>query len=244
MNASQIEKNLTALVKNFNKESFVYDLLTAYGISKTSITRLKKGDFNLSKVEGEVLYKSKMLFKEVKSGALLNTIDELTKDVDSLKHNPRFVIVTDYKTLLAKDIRTGLALDTPILEIHKHFGFFLPWAGQEKYAQKNENYADRKASYKMARLYDILVTENPNIYDDGGHNLNIFLSRLLFCFFSEDTEIFPIEGMFTDTLEQHTQLDGGDTHLFLDRLFKVLNSEDNSKGKSFVLKAPITHIKP
>ena len=229
MNASQIEKNVIALVENFNKEEFVFDLLKAYGISKTSITRLKKGDFNLSKVDGEVLYKSKMLFKEVESGTLLNTIDELTKDVDSLKHNPRFVIVTDYKTVLAKDIRTGLTLDTPILEIHKHFGFFLPWAGQEKYAQKNENYADRKASYKMAKLYDILVTENPNIYDDGGHNLNIFLSRLLFCFFAEDTDIFPIEGMFTDTLEQHTQKDGSDIHTFLDRLFKVLNTKDNSK---------------
>jgi hypothetical protein len=229
MNASQIEKNVTALVENFNKEEFIFDLLQAYGISKTSITRLKKGDFNLSKIEGEVLYKSKMLFKEVVSGSLLNTIDELTKDTNSLKHNPRFVIVTDYKTLLAKDTRTGLALDTPILEIHKHFGFFLPWAGQEKYAQTNENYADRKASYKMAKLYDILVTENPNINDDGGHNLNIFLSRLLFCFFAEDTDIFPIEGMFTNTLEQHTQKDGSDIHKFLDRLFKVLNTEDNSK---------------
>lgn len=238
MNASQIEKNVTALVESFNKEEFVFDLLKAYGISKTSITRLKKGDFNLSKVEGEVLYKSKMLFKEVESGTLLNTIDELTKDVDSLKHNPRFVIVTDYKTLLAKDIRTGLALDTPILEIHKHFGFFLPWAGQEKYAQKNENYADRKASYKMAKLYDILVTENPNIYEDGGHNLNIFLSRLLFCFFAEDTDIFPIEGMFTDTLEQHTQKDGSDTHTFLDKLFKVLNTEDNSKEASHFREFP------
>jgi len=238
MNASQIEKNVIALVENFNKEEFVFDLLKAYGISKTSITRLKKGDFNLSKVDGEVLYKSKMLFKEVESGTLLNTIDELTKDTDSLKHNPRFVIVTDYKTLLAKDIRTGLALDTPILEIHKHFGFFLPWAGQEKYAQKNENYADRKASYKMAKLYDILVTENPNIYEDGGHNLNIFLSRLLFCFFAEDTDIFPIEGMFTDTLEQHTQKDGSDTHSFLDRLFKVLNTEDNSKEASHFREFP------
>lgn len=229
MNASQIEINVTALVQNFNRDSFIYDLLTAYGISKTSITRLKKGDFNLSKVEGEVLYKSKMLFKEVKTGTLLNTIDELTKDPDALKHNPRFVIVTDYKTLLAMDIRTGLTLDTPIIEIHKHYGFFLPWAGQERYSQTNENYADRKASYKMAKLYDILVNENPKIYDDGGHNLNIFLSRLLFCFFAEDTEIFPIEGMFTDTLEQHTQKDGSDTHTFLDRLFKVLNNKNNNE---------------
>jgi len=228
MNSSQIEKNVIALVENFNKEEFVFDLLKAYGISKTSITRLKKGDFNLSKVDGEVLYKSKLLFKEVESGTLLNTIDELTKDTDSLKHNPRFVIVTDYKTLLAKDIRTGLALDTPIFEIYKHFGFFLPWAGQEKYSSPNDVEADRKASYKMAKMYDILVNENPGIYEDGGHNLNIFLSRLLFCFFAEDTDIFPIEGMFTDNLAKYTLNDGSDTHTFLERLFKVLNKEDNS----------------
>lgn len=238
MNASQIEKNVKALVAEFNKEEFIFDLLKAYGISKTSITRLKKGDFNLSKVEGEVLYKSKMLFKEVASGNLLHTIDELTKEPESLKQNPRFVIVTDYKTLLAKDIRTGLALDAQILELDKHYGFFLPWAGQEKYSQTNENFADRKASYQMAKLYDILVTENPNIYDDGGHNLNIFLSRLLFCFFAEDTDIFPIEGMFTDTLEQHTQKDGSDTHKYLDRLFKVLNTEDNSNEASHFIEFP------
>jgi type I restriction-modification system DNA methylase subunit len=238
MNASQIEKNVGALVEDFNKEEFVFDLLKAYGISKTSITRLKKGDFNLSKVQGELLYKSKLLFKEVASGDLLNTIDELTKEPDALKHNPRFVIVTDYSTLLAKDIRTGLTLDTPILEIHKHFSFFLPWAGQEKYAQKNENYADRKASYKMAKLYDILVTENPTIYEDGGHNLNIFLSRMLFCFFAEDTDIFPIEGMFTDTLAQHTEENGSDVNTFLDKLFNILNTKDNTKEASHFSEFP------
>jgi hypothetical protein len=49
----------------------------AYGISKTSITRLKKGNFNLSKVE--VLYKKKVFFKEVATDKLFATIDELPK---------------------------------------------------------------------------------------------------------------------------------------------------------------------
>jgi hypothetical protein len=238
MGATQIEKNLDELVKSIDKENFIYDLLVAYGISKTTVTRLKKGDFNLSKVEGEVLYKKKVLFKEVASDKLLTTIDDLTKSEESLKHNPRFVIVTDYKTLLAKDIRTGITLDTPIKELNKRYDFFLPWAGQEKYQSKNENHADRKASYEMAKLYDILVHENPDIYDDGGHNLNIFLSRLLFCFFAEDTNIFPIEGMFTDALAQHTKPDGTDTHTFLNRLFTVLNRENNSKEPDFLQAFP------
>ena len=136
MNSSQVEINLKNLINTFDKETFIYELLVAYGISRTTVTRLKKGDFNLSKVPGEVLYKKKVLFKEVLSDSLLTTIDEITKNEESLKHNPRFVIVTDYKTLLAKDTRTGLTLDIPILEIDKHFHFFLPWAGQEKYQKK------------------------------------------------------------------------------------------------------------
>ena len=50
MNTNQIETNVNELIKNFNKKEFIFELLLAYGISKTSISRLKKGDFNLSKV--------------------------------------------------------------------------------------------------------------------------------------------------------------------------------------------------
>jgi hypothetical protein len=238
MYTSQIEKDVNLVIENFNKESFIYDLLTAYGISKTSITRLKNGDFNLSKIGGEVLYKKKVLFKEVESQQILTTIDSITKNEEALRHNPRFVIVTDYKTLLAKDIRTGVTLDTPILELYKHYDFFLPWAGQEKQHHKSDNHADRKASYEMAKLYDILVHENPDIYDDGGHNLNIFLSRVLFCFFAEDTDIFPIEGVFTDILAQHTKNDGSDVHLFLDRLFLRLRTQEDKDVPNFLLVFP------
>lgn len=238
MNSSQVEINLKNLISTFDKETFIYELLVAYGISRTTVTRLKKGDFNLSNVPGELLYKKKVLFKEVLSHSLLTTIDEITKNEESLKHNPRFVIVTDYKTLLAKDTRTGLTLDIPILELDKHFHFFLPWAGQEKYQQKNDTTADRNASYEMAKLYDILVHENPNIYDDGGHNLNIFLSRILFCFFAEDTNIFPIEGMFTDTLAQHTNPNGNDVDSFLDRLFLKLNTEFDTNAPAFLKEFP------
>lgn len=234
MNSSQVEINLKNLINTFDKETFIYELLVAYGISRTTVTRLKKGDFNLSKVPGEVLYKKKVLFKEVLSDSLLTTIDEITKNEESLKHNPRFVIVTDFKTLLAKDTRTGLTLDIPILEIDKHYHFFLPWANSEIYKSKNDTTADRNASYEMAKLYDILVHENPNIYDDGGHNLNIFLSRILFCFFAEDTNIFPVEGMFTDTLAQHTNADGNDVDSFLDSLFLKLNTEIDKDAPAFL----------
>jgi len=64
MTSKEIENNVVQLTENFSQEEFIYDLLLAYGISKSSITRLKKGDFNLSKNEGELLYKKKVFFKE------------------------------------------------------------------------------------------------------------------------------------------------------------------------------------
>ena len=61
MKSTEIKHNVENLIDNFSKEEFVFDLLVAYGISKTSVTRLKKGDYNLSKVDGEILYKKKIL---------------------------------------------------------------------------------------------------------------------------------------------------------------------------------------
>lgn len=39
MNSNEIESNVKRIFENFSKEEFPFDLLLAYGISKTSITR-------------------------------------------------------------------------------------------------------------------------------------------------------------------------------------------------------------
>lgn len=228
MKSNEIQHNVQNIIDNFSKEDFVFDLLIAYGISKTSVTRLRKGDYNLSKVEGEILYKKKIFFKVEATGKLLSSIDDISKEQRILKHKPRFAILTDYKQLVAKDLRLGKNLDIEIKELPNYFDFFLPLAGSEVYNASNDNEADRNASYKMASLYDLLIEENPDIYNskESIHHLNVFLSRLLFCFFAEDTEIFEVENIFTDTLSLHTAEDGSDTHSFLDDLFDRLNTEN------------------
>lgn len=232
MNSHEIEQNVKRIIENFSKENFLYDLLLAYGISKTSITRLKSGDFNLSKIEGEILYKKKIFFKQQPADKLLSSIESLAKEERIVKHSPRFAVVTDYKNLVAKDLKLGKNLDISIKDLPNHYAFFLPLAGSEVYHSTNDNEADRNAAYKMAQLYDLLITQNPNVYNskESIHNLNIFLSRLLFCFFAEDTEIFDGDSIFTNTLYQHTNENGSDTHLFLNRLFDRLNTEN---AKSF-----------
>jgi hypothetical protein len=55
---------------------------------------------------------------------------------------------------LAYDTKTQDTLDIPILDIAKHFDFFLPLAGMEKAQHQVENPADVKAAERMAKLYD------------------------------------------------------------------------------------------
>ena len=57
MNLNHIEKNVAKRINNFNEETFVYDLLLAYGFGPSLIARLKNGLYNLSKVDGEVSLK-------------------------------------------------------------------------------------------------------------------------------------------------------------------------------------------
>jgi len=236
----EIEQNVKLIFENFSKEEFIFDLLVAYGISKTSVTRLKKGDFNLSKVEGEILYKKKVFFKEESANQLLSSIESLSKEDRILKHSPRFAIVTDFKTLVAKDLRIGKNLDIALIDLPKYYDFFLPLDGSEVYNKSKDNKADRDAAYKMAQLYDNLINANPDIYDskESIHNLNIFLSRLLFCFFAEDTEIFEEESIFTNTLVQHTSDDGRDMHIFLNNLFRRLNTKESNHFPAFLARFP------
>lgn len=220
MNITQIESNLQQLIKSFSKDTFIYELLLAYGLPKASITRLQKGNLNLSKVEGEISWKKKLFFREETQADLHLTLSELLKQI---KHEQRFVIVTDYTLFLAADTKTGEKLDIELQELAKHFDFFLPWAGMEKAQHRNENPADVKAAERMARLFDEIKKDNPVKSDAESHALNVFLTRLLFCFFAEDTHIFQ-DGQFTNAISSHTAVDGNDLNTYLEKLFDILDT--------------------
>ena len=223
MTSKEIENNLQKLTENVVNGEFIYDFLLAFGISKTSITRLKKGDFNMSNTVGEVLYKGKIFFKVESADKLLVEIENLDKDERIVKHNPRFAMLTDYVTLAVRDLKLRNNREFPITELAQNYEFFLPLIGGEIYKQTNNNEADRNAAYELAKLYDILIEDNPALKEGHTHFLNIFLTRLLFCFFAEDTGIFP-SAIFTNAINLHTSADGANVHEFLNDLFRKLNS--------------------
>ncbi|MGB3109413.1 MAG: DNA methyltransferase [Psychrobacter alimentarius] len=237
MNITQIEETVKKLVpdvinSSVGKDQFIYELMAAYGHRKTTVSRIKSGERNLAKIAGEVRAKRHIYFKHSDSNKVFSDIDDMKKEPSVTREKIRFIIATDFSQFVAVDTRTHDTLDIEFSELGKHFDFFLPWAGMEKAVYQGDNPADVKAAEKMAKLFDLIKADNFNEENKNDtaalHSLNVFLTRLLFCFFAEDTGIFK-DNQFSAELESHTKADGSDVDSYLNRLFKVLDTSKENR---------------
>ncbi|MGP9736119.1 class I SAM-dependent DNA methyltransferase [Brachybacterium sp. AOP42-C2-15] len=243
LNLKAVEERVAPLgARETYDREFLFELLLAYGKPKGNVTRLRNGSLNVAAdPDREVAQKNVVYFREA-FGDPLAEAEELRKAAYVVRFNPRFVIVTDYVELVAVDTKTGQNLAIPIHNIDKHFTFFLPWAGMEKAQYVAEAHADVKAAERMGKLFDELLAANQDLLElpHGRHSLNVFFTRLLFCFFAEDTSIFE-ENQFTNAVGSHTQPDGSDVDAFLTALFAALDIEDPSKKPTYLANFPFVN---
>lgn len=215
---TEVHDNLRQLSTSITPESYVYDLLNCFGTAKASITRLKK-KFTDS---DEVISNGQIHFKKA-SRNLEQELGVLSQQKSLKKNKIRFVFVTDFKTVFARDVKADDTIQIKIEELHDEFEFFLPLAGMERASLATESVADARAAEKMAKLFDLLKRENAVESEDQIHAMNVFLSRVLFCFFAEDTGIFA-KDQFTKTLGSLSHEDGSNVHTVMEELFCVLDT--------------------
>lgn len=89
----------------------------------------------------------------------------------------------------------------------------------------------------MAKLFDTLVAYNDYKTADDWHGLTVFFTRLLFCFFAEDTGIFQ-KNQFANAIGSYTQENGSDMHEFLLVLFEALDDEDKDVYPAYLAAFP------
>lgn len=83
----------------------------------------------------------------------------------------------------------------------------------------------------MGRLFDQIRRTNHLEKPEDIHALNVFLTRLLFCFFAEDTKIFPKDS-FTKLIESHTHKTGENTDEVLTALFQTLDTPPEKRSEA------------
>ena len=226
-------KIITALEKIVTeaRENFISSFLLAYGTPKATVKRLQMGDKqrNVAQIAGDVAVAQKIYFHPLQKGEdPQGTLERLIALPLIAQHKIRFVMVTDFKTVLAYDGKVDDQTEFDFDDFKTNYEFFLPLTGQyEKAVAYAEHPADVKACEKMGKLYDRIRAVN-HFEDNDLHALNVFLTRLLFCFFAEDTGIFAKPNQMTYAVKSLTKEDGSDLTKFFETLFGVLNLPDDA----------------
>ena len=132
-----LEDKIKELIANLDKETFFINFLELYsGVAKSAIKKVK----NTSVYDG-LENKTKFLIKAEKENLLDNYI-ALENKVLERKTKPRYIIVTDFKELYAKDTKTLERLAIKFEELPQNFSFFLAWNNIEKVDYERENPMD------------------------------------------------------------------------------------------------------
>ena len=201
-----------------------YIILKAFGKTDADIRRYKSGKGIVAKFDG-LLIKNLVAYRACPSMLMDETLNALKTDATIAKATPRILMVSDGERILAYDPKERETYENPLNKLWIDFQFFYPLCGIERYRGIEENPADVKAAEKMAKLHDEIRAYNDFSSNDDLHELNLFMTRLLFCYFAEDTGIFT-DNLFTASIARYTQEDGSDLSAYLSTAFEVMDKED------------------
>lgn len=234
----EIEERLRIIKDNHvPAEEIGYHILYSFGKGERDIARYKEGKGILKTFEG-LLIKGLFCFKSTTTLHLSEELESLKADNQVLKALPKIIAVSDGKTILAYDLREKDTYENKVDRLYCDFAFFYPLMDVERVHYVEESPADIKAAEKLAKLHDELRAYNEFNSDNDLHDLNIFITRLLFCFFAEDTGIFE-ENIFSASIQQYTKPDGSDLSEYLDAAFNIMDCDlRNSDTLSIIKQFP------
>lgn len=222
-----IESRLPELSEKTSAQELGYDLLRIFNaMSETRINRIKEGKDNLSKEPNTFVAKKLLAYSHCTTEKLVECIEAL-KQNDRVTKTARLLVVSDGETILGYDPVEEESYENTVNRVRYDYQFFMPLAGIERYRAPEEKEADVKAAYKMAQIFDEIRRYNEIDYTDSHaiHALNVFISRLLFCFFAEDTGIFNGD-IFTSTLNDFTRSDGSDLSAIISEAFDTMSTDN------------------
>jgi len=234
----------TAVSEKSERQSFWNDFFEVFGRKRRSVAAFEEPVRKLSGNWGyiDLFWPGTCLVEHKSAGQDLGKahaqgMDYIRGLIDTGRDHevPRWLIVSDFQRIAIHDLEPGQdpdlplftrlppSVEFPLADLHKHVRYFAFIAGYKYHKLNPEDPANFEATELMARLHDAL-------HDGGyrGHDLCQFLVRLLFCFFADDTGIFPAD-QFKFFLRDRTRDDGSDFGAQIARVFQILNTPEDRR---------------
>ncbi len=217
----QIGLGLEAFKGDYSVAEIPFMLMGAIGASPTILQRYREGRSTVATFDG-LLVKNILAYRLVRTEEMNDQLEEMKRDRLVVRNRPAIIAVSDGDVLKAYDPAVEETYENHLNNLYTDYEFFSPMWGVRKIRNIEENDADVKAAYKMAQIHDEIRRYNQIGITADTHDLNIFMSRLLFCYFAEDTGIFE-KDLFTNAVNNTTRQDGTDLQEFLDGAFRTMD---------------------
>jgi type I restriction-modification system DNA methylase subunit len=213
------------------KDSFWNEFFNVFGISRRRVATFEEPVKKLSGNQGfiDLFWKGTLLVEHKSKGKNLDkAFEQATEYFPGLKEHelPKYILVSDFEKFKLYDLDDHIEYEFKIQELHENIKLFGFIAGYQKRIFKNEDPVNIRAAELMGKLHDQLEESG---YE--GHPLEVFLVRLLFCLFADDTGIFE-KDTFKEFIEVKTNQDGSDIGAWLAQFFQVLNTPDEKRLKN------------
>lgn len=213
-------------------QNFWTQIFNAYGVSGQ--TQLKAFEHRLKDGKGQKYVDAfipKLVMVEQKSrGVDLNkAYTQVSGYYDKLNstEKPRYIVLSNFDELWLYDIGNPLDIKTykcPLTDIPSNaewLGFLSPNSTDNEIIE--ENPINRQATEMVAKLHQAFIDDGVNADD-----LALFLTRLIFCFFADDTGIFGKKHLLQRLLDNQAAPDGSNLHQIFSTLFDTLNTKQRS----------------
>lgn len=213
------------------KDTFWNDFFNVFGISRRRLATFEEPVKKLNNAQGfiDLFWKGTLLVEHKSKGRSLDAAFEQASDYfHGIKEHelPKYVLVSDFENFRLYDLDEKTEHSFHLSDFHKNIKLFGFIAGYQKRSFKDEDEVNIAAAELMGKLHDQLE-------DSGyqGHDLEVYLVRLLFCLFADDTGIFE-KDTFKEFIEVKTAEDGSNLGAMLAQLFQVLNTPREKRMSS------------
>ena len=209
-------------------KSFWDAFFNVYGVPRRRIASFEQ---HVKRIDGhdgyiDLLWKGVLLVEHKSSGKDLDRAHSQAVDYfPGLKDRelPRYIVVCNFQKFRLYDLESGTQNEFNIEELHANVGLFGFLAGYQTHKLEEQDPANVRAAERMGLLHDKMKEVG---YE--GRDLEVYLVRLLFCMFAEDTGIFDRQ-QFQTYIEERTSEDGSDLAGHLATLFQILNTEEEKR---------------
>jgi hypothetical protein len=232
---NEIKTRAASFVKNWENtdreeadaKPFLIDFLQIFGHSQRKVATFEHRVKKLNEADGyiDLLWKGMLLVEMKSRGKDLSKAYTQAKDYcHGLKEYelPQLIMVCDFETVIVYDA-AGKETKFLLKDLVKNIQVFGIIAGYIKREFKEQDPVNIEAAELMGKLHDKLKAIGYT-----GHALEVYLVRLLFCLFADDSNIFN-KDIFNDYLELKTAEDGSDLARAIAELFQVLNTAEDKR---------------